>query len=105
MRARERCDGVGQTGDPQRIAGRHHEALLATGESDDDGVVQPGTCGDAVDIGPIIVTLAVQVDGGGGYLVALEPVQPRLRALGQQGEAGARLPCRPFEQRDRGCRR
>ena len=59
---------------------------------------KPGPAGNSLQIGAIVIALAVQVEGGRCNLVALKPVQPRLGALGEQGETRAGLPRRPFEQ-------
>jgi hypothetical protein len=90
----------GDVGELQRIAGLYQQPLLATGKSNDHGIVQAGRGGHRVRIGLVVITLEpVQMNGGGEHLGAGEPPQPFLAAFRKTGKAAAAFAQRPFQQR------
>ena len=89
---------VREAGDPERVARRHHQPLLAPRPLDDDHVHAGEAC--LHDLPVVLAALRVEdVEARNPRLARLEALEPVEAAAGQERQVRVRLPERPVEER------
>ena len=86
--ARTFCRHIGDRPERERIARRHHEALLAPHEGDQHRVHERAVGGDRGDVGAFVGSIdVVQMDAGDGRFAGAQTPQTRLAAFEEKCEA------------------
>jgi len=93
----------GEIAEAERIALRDQDALLASGKSDHDGVVQSRRVSDGRDIGPLFSLIVaasddVQMDSRRHDFTTRQPPQAFFAAFRQARESAPAFARRPFQQ-------